>query len=203
LSGKIDSGEKQDIHEIEDSLSQIKLQVNRCSDITHAILRFGRKNEVRQQELNPCRIIPEIVHMIEKKAEVNGIEIIQYFSEHSPKFMGDPSQFQQVMLNLFNNAMDAIIERHGSKGGMLKIETGIKDEKLLTIKITDNGTGISRENLSKIFSPFFTTKPVGKGTGLGLSVCYGIIESFGGTMEVQSEDRTGTAFIIILPATTP
>ena len=203
VSGTIAAGERQNINEIEDSLSQIKLQVNRCSDITHAILRFGRKNEVRQQELNPCRIIPEIVHMIEKKAEVNGIEIIQYFYEHSPKFMGDPSQFQQVMLNLFNNAMDAIIERHGSKGGMLKIETGIKDEKFLTIKITDNGTGISRENLSKIFSPFFTTKPVGKGTGLGLSVCYGIIESFGGTMEVQSEDRTGTAFIIILPAATP
>jgi two-component system NtrC family sensor kinase len=116
--------------------------------------------------------------------------------------MGDPSQFQQVMLNLFNNAMDAVIERHGSKGGMLKIETGIKDEKSLAVTITDNGTGISRENLSKIFSPFFTTKPVGKGTGLGLSVCYGIIESFGGTMEVQSEDKTGTAFIVILPAVT-
>ena len=203
ISGTIDGVEKQNINEIEDSLSQIKLQVNRCSEITHAILRFGRKNEIRQQVLNPCRIIPEIVHMIEKKAEVNGIEIMQYFSEYTPKFMGDASQFQQVMLNLFNNAMDAVIERHGSKGGMLKIETGIKDDKFLTIKITDNGTGISRENLSKIFSPFFTTKPVGKGTGLGLSVCYGIIESFGGTMEVKSEDKTGTAFIIILPATTP
>lgn len=203
ISGKMDTKEKQNINEIEDSLSQIKLQVNRCSEITHAILRFGRKNEIRRQVLNPCRIIPEIVHMIEKKAEVNGIEIIQYFSEHTPKFMGDPSQFQQVMLNLFNNAMDAIIERHGAKGGMLKIETGIKDEKSLTIKITDNGTGISEENLSKIFSPFFTTKPVGKGTGLGLSVCYGIIESFGGTMEVKSEDKTGTAFIIILPPITP
>jgi len=203
ISGNLDAGEKQNIDEIEDSLSQIKLQVNRCSEITHAILRFGRKNEIRRQVLNPCRIIPEIVHMIEKKAEVNGIEIIQYFSEQTPEFMGDPSQFQQVMLNLFNNAMDAVIERHGAKGGMLKIETGIKDEKFLAIKITDNGTGISQENLSKIFSPFFTTKPVGKGTGLGLSVCYGIIESFGGTMEVKSEDKTGTAFIIILPTTTP
>nr|NJM02351.1 two-component sensor histidine kinase [Desulfobacula sp.] len=203
VSGKMDDGERQDIHEIEDSLSQIKLQVNRCSEITHAILRFGRKNEIRRQVLNPCRIIPEIVHMIEKKAEVNGIEIIQSFSEHTPEFMGDPSQFQQVMLNLFNNAMDAVTERHGAKGGMLKIETGIKGEKSLTIKITDNGTGISEDNLAKIFSPFFTTKPVGKGTGLGLSVCYGIIESFGGTMEVKSEDKTGTAFIIILPAITP
>ncbi|MFA5903184.1 MAG: ATP-binding protein [Desulfobacula sp.] len=202
VTHQMDEKGKQDINEIEDSLSQIKLQVNRCSEITHAILRFGRKNEIRQQTLNPCRVIPEIVHMIEKKAEVNGIDIVQDFSENSPVFMGDPSQFQQVMLNLFNNAMDAVIERHGSKGGMMKIETGLKNEKFLMIKITDNGTGISQENISKIFSPFFTTKPVGKGTGLGLSVCYGIIESFGGTMEVKSEENTGTAFIILLPAIT-
>ena len=200
ITHKLDEGGKQDLNEIVDSLDQIKLQVNRCSEITHSILRFGRKNETRQEALNPCRIIPEIVHMIEKKAEVNGIEIIRQLSEESPDFMGDPSQFQQVLLNLFNNAMDAVTERHGSKGGLVKIETGIKDEKFLIIKVIDNGAGISRENISKIFSPFFTTKPVGKGTGLGLSVCYGIIESYGGTMEVQSEENAGTTFIITLPA---
>lgn len=202
ISIKMDAGNKQDLNEIEDSLSQIKLQVNRCSEITHAILKFGRKNEIRQEPLNPCRVIPEIVRMIEKKAEVNGIEILKQLSEESPDFMGDPSQFQQVMLNLFNNAMDAITERHGSEGGVLKIETNKDDSRFLTIKITDNGTGISQENISKVFSPFFTTKPVGKGTGLGLSVCYGIIESYGGTMEVQSEDNAGTCFIIRLPAIT-
>lgn len=202
ISHKMDEKGKRDLDEIEDSLGQIKLQVNRCSEITHAILRFGRKNEIRQETLNPCRVIPEIIHMIEKKAEVNGIEIIRHLSEDSPEFIGDTSQFQQVMLNLFNNAMDAITERHGSKGGMLKIETGVKDKKFLIVKIMDNGAGISRENISKIFSPFFTTKPVGKGTGLGLSVCYGIIESFGGTMEVTSEENVGTAFIISLPGIT-
>ncbi|OGR55536.1 MAG: two-component sensor histidine kinase [Desulfobacula sp. RIFOXYB2_FULL_45_6] len=202
VTPNLDEKDKQDMIEIEDSLNQIKLQVNRCSEITQAILKFGRKNETRREAVNPCRIIPEIVRMIEKKAQVNGIEIIKHLAEDSPEFMGDPSQFQQVLLNLFNNAMDAVTERHGSTGGMLKIETGTDDYHFLKIKITDNGTGISRENISKIFSPFFTTKPVGKGTGLGLSVCYGIIESYGGTMEVKSEEHAGTAFIITLPAIT-
>ncbi len=200
ISGNIDGEKSEDMNEIIDSLSQIKLQVNRCSEITHAILKFGRKNEIKQQPLNPCHAIPEIVHMIEKKAMVSGIEIIKNISEESPSFMGDPSQFQQVLLNLFNNAMDAIVGRQGVSGGILKIESHKEDENFLIIKITDNGTGISPENIKKIFAPFFTTKPVGNGTGLGLSVCYGIIESFGGTMEVKSEQNVGTTFVIHLPA---
>ncbi|MCK5541542.1 MAG: ATP-binding protein [Desulfobacterales bacterium] len=200
MSGNIDAEKKEDVDEIEDSLDQIKLQVNRCSEITHAILKFGRENEIKEQLLNPRHVIPEIIHMIEKKAMVNGIEIIIHISEDSPEFKGDPSQFQQVMLNLFNNAMDALSEQHGSSGGILKIESYKNNEGFLVIKITDNGAGISPENIEKIFSPFFTTKPVGKGTGLGLSVCYGIIESFGGTMEVTSEQNVATTFVISLPA---
>lgn len=186
--------------EIEASLDQIKLQVNRCADITHAILKFGRKNETRQQRLIPSQIIPEIIHMIEKKAKVGGIDILKDISQDSPAFMGDPSQFQQVLLNLFNNAVDTITERHGVSGGVLSIISFQKNEHWLAILIRDNGTGIRPENMDKIFSPFFTTKPVGKGTGLGLSVCYGIIESFGGTMEVKSELNAGTTFVISLPA---
>ena len=196
------SGKEEDIIELKDSLNQIILQVNRCSEITHAILKFGRKNEVEEQLLHPDIVIPEIIKMIEKKAKINGIEIYEHISEEPLGFMGDPSQFQQVMLNLFNNAMDAIDDRHGSSGGKLYIEVCVKNENKnwLEIEITDNGSGISQENIEKIFSPFFTTKSVGKGTGLGLSVCHGIIESFGGTMEVRSEQNSGTTFIISLPA---
>ena len=197
--GKDEIEKNEDILDIEDSLDQIKLQVNRCSEITHAILKFGRKNETKEQLLRPYIVIPEIINMIEKKAVVNGIEIIKNISEQAPGFIGDPSQFQQVMLNLFNNAMDAVTDRHGSFGGKLTIAASKKNENQVEIKITDNGVGISPENIEKIFSPFFTTKPVGKGTGLGLSVCYGIIESFGGTMEVMSEQNVGTTFVISLP----
>ncbi|MBW2655650.1 MAG: two-component sensor histidine kinase [Deltaproteobacteria bacterium] len=198
--GKDGMEKNEDIIDIEDSLDQIKLQVNRCSEITHAILKFGRKNEVKEQLLRPSIIIPEIISMIEKKATVSGIEIIKTIPDQVPGFMGDPSQFQQVMLNLFNNAMDAIEERHGSSGGRLSVAVRRENENRVEIKISDNGSGISSENIEKVFSPFFTTKPVGKGTGLGLSVCYGIIESFGGTMKLNSDQNVGTTFVISLPA---
>lgn len=193
-------GNSESFSEIRDCLNQIQLQVGRCSEITHAILKFGRKNEIRYQPLSPGETIPEIISMVEKKAGVHGISITRDISEDSFKFMGDPSQFQQVMLNLFNNAMDAIIERHGASGGKLRVESAVRNEKTIEIRICDNGSGIAAENIDKLFSPFFTTKPVGKGTGLGLSVCYGIIKNFGGTMDVESSQGVGTTFVIRLPA---
>jgi two-component system, NtrC family, sensor kinase len=189
----------EEILELQDSLSQIELQVSRCSDITRAILKFGRKNETRVQLLYPGEEIPEILKMIEQRASVEGIAVFQNIPERLPGFMGDASQFQQVMLNLFNNAIDAIMEAHPDAGGRLDIQARAKDEKWIEIRVTDNGSGIQPENIEKVFSPFFTTKPVGKGTGLGLSVCYGIVENFGGTMDVTSRVNDGTTFIITLP----
>jgi two-component system, NtrC family, sensor kinase len=197
---KIDR-EDEEILELQDSLSQIELQVSRCSDITRAILKFGRKNETRVQLLHPGEEIPEILKMIEQKASVEGIAVFQNIPEHLPGFMGDASQFQQVMLNLLNNAIDAVMEQHPETGGRLDIQANAKDEKWIEIRVTDNGSGIRPEHIEKVFSPFFTTKPVGKGTGLGLSVCYGIIENFGGTMDVTSRVNQGTTFIITLPVT--
>jgi two-component system NtrC family sensor kinase len=141
--------------------------------------------------------------MIEKKAAVHGISIFQNINDISGakgKIHGDPSRLQQVLLNLFNNAMDAIIERHGASGGKLFVEAFQSDHKTIKLRVKDNGCGIRPENINKIFSPFFTTKPVGKGTGLGLSVCYGIIENMGGSMDVSSEVGVGTVFSILLPA---
>lgn len=189
----------EEILELQDSLSQIELQVSRCSDITRAILKFGRKNETRVQLLYPGEEIPEILKMIEQRASVEGIAVFQNIPERLPGFMGDASQFQQVMLNLFNNAIDAIMEAHPDAGGRLDIQAQAKDEKWIEILVTDNGSGIQPENIEKVFSPFFTTKPVGKGTGLGLSVCYGIVENFSGTMDVTSRVNEGTTFIITLP----
>jgi two-component system NtrC family sensor kinase len=195
---KIDR-EDEEILELEDSLSQIELQVSRCSDITRAILKFGRKNETRVQLLYPGEQIPEILKMIEQRASVEGIVVFKNIPEDLPGFMGDASQFQQVMLNLFNNAIDAIIEQHPDAGGRLEIQARAKDDNWIEIRVADNGAGIQPEHIEKVFSPFFTTKPVGKGTGLGLSVCYGIIENFGGTMDVISRVNEGTTFIVTLP----
>ena len=146
------------------------------------------------------KFIPEITHMVEKKAAVHGIVLKQEVSEHTPSVHGNRGQLQQVLLNLYNNAMDAIMARHGAQGGVLVVGARGKENGKVEIFVRDNGNGISPENRKKIFSPFFTTKPVGKGTGLGLSVCYGIIGKMGGIMEVHSEKGDGTTFNVILPA---
>lgn len=189
-----------DMADLEDSMKQIRLQIERCAKITQAILKFGRHSEPVSENISLQCFIPEIVEMVKKKASVHGLNLEQDIRPDTPPIFGDPSQLQQVLLNLFNNAIDAVLDRHGAKGGELTITAGQAENGNVEIKVRDNGSGISPENLKKIFSPFFTTKPVGKGTGLGLSVCYGIIDSMGGVMKVSSEKNAGTTFTISLPA---
>jgi two-component system NtrC family sensor kinase len=190
----------EDMKDLEDSLNQIKIQIDRCAKITQAILRFGRQSESAPRDIDLSEFIPEAVGMIEKKAAVHGIKLGKDILPHTPPVHADASQLQQVLINLFNNAMDAVVERHGPEGGELSIQARPAPNERVMIAVTDNGIGISPENLKRVFAPFFTTKPVGKGTGLGLSVCYGIIDSMGGTMEVSSQKGVGTSFTIHLPA---
>ena len=200
LKEKGEIKESEDLKEIEDSIDQIKLQIDRCSKITHAVLKFGRESKVVSTDVDLGVFIPEVISMVENKATVEGITVTQEISKDISPIQGDPGQLQQVLINLFNNAIDAIVERHGSEGGELAVGADQKEDGKVQISVKDNGTGISPENLKKVFSPFFTTKPVGKGTGLGLSVCYGIIDSMGGVMEVSSQKGAGTTFTIDLPA---
>ncbi len=188
------------LSELEDSMAQIDLQINRCAQITQSILKFGRQGDPVLQKINLKEFIPEVTAMIKKKADVHGIRLSLEIDENTPPVQGDPGQLQQVLLNLYNNAMDAILARHGVEGGELVVETRMREDGKATISVKDNGSGISPENQKKIFSPFFTTKPVGKGTGLGLSVCYGIIGKMGGFIDVDSEPNAGTTFTVVLPA---
>ena len=191
------------MHEIRDAMNQIKLQINRCGGITQAILKFGRRTDAVAQDVDLRQFVPEVTDMVVKKAGVHGIDLKTAIADETPTVHADPGQLQQVLLNLFNNAMDAVIERHGTQGGKVTVETVAGKNGKAEIRVRDNGSGISLENQSKIFSPFFTTKPVGQGTGLGLSVCYGIIHNLGGTMEVESELGAGTTFVVRLPGTPP
>jgi two-component system NtrC family sensor kinase len=200
MIGKGELKESQDLADLKDSMDQIKLQIGRCAKITQAILKFGRQSEPVSRDIDLVSFIPETTGMILKKASVEGITVKEEISEQTPVIRGDPSMLQQVLLNLYNNAMDAILERHGTEGGEMVIASAPDEDGKVKISVKDNGIGISPENLKKIFSPFFTTKPVGKGTGLGLSVCYGIVDSMGGVMEVTSKRGVGTTFTIRFPA---
>ncbi len=183
-----------ELSELEESFNQMDLQIDRCARITQSILKFGRQSEPVFQEVDLQAFIPEVTAMVKNKAGVHGIVLSQEIDAHTPAVHGDPGQLQQVLLNLYNNAIDAILQKHGVEGGKLTVGAGPREGGKAFIFVQDNGSGIAPADQKKIFSPFFTTKPVGKGTGLGLSVCYGIIGKMGGFMEVESEKGVGTTF---------
>ncbi|GAB6095825.1 PAS domain-containing sensor histidine kinase [Desulfatiferula olefinivorans] len=193
--------QRQTLDEIKDSLDQISLQIDRCAKITGAILKFGRQEETRVTPLDVRAFMQDVIHMVEKKALVHGITITRDIPDYPLMVQADPAQMQQVFLNLLNNAFDAVTQAHGSRGGSIAVRIHDQaDTGRVEIAVEDNGTGVSPEFMEKIFSPFFTTKPVGKGTGLGLSVCFGIIDTMGGTIRVRNLEGGGAGFTVDLPA---
>ncbi|WP_461210018.1 sensor histidine kinase [Desulfocurvus sp. DL9XJH121] len=185
--------------ELKESIAQIKKQIERCAKITRAILDFGRFKEPAKSDVDLRDFITDVVSMVRRKAEVNGIKVEEVVAGDSPFIRVDASQLQQVLLNLLNNAVDAIVERHGSSGGELSVLVERNVGHGVRLVVRDNGPGMDKDRMHMIFTPFFTTKPVGKGTGLGLFVCQGIVEGMGGTLEVESAKGEGTAFIVTLP----
>lgn len=187
--------------QFDDSMEQISLQIQRCKRITQNLLRFARRTQSLIETVDMNAFIREMVDLMEREARTSGIKFSMDLEEKLPLLKSDPSQLQQVFLNLITNAMDA---HEGMSYGNIRITTR-RDPSRNGIKISfaDTGSGIRPEHLEKIFDPFFTTKPVGKGTGLGLSICYSIIERLGGNMTVSSTPGEGTEFGIRMPLEPP
>jgi two-component system, NtrC family, sensor kinase len=176
-----------------DDLMVINRQTNRIAEITRQLLAFARQAPA---ELNPVdinSIVEDTLFLVQKQFMKEDIRIEKHLSPKTPKVMADDNRIQQVLLDLLNNARDAM---HG--GGTIIVATANSGERV-EITIADTGEGIPEEVLDNIFDPFFTTKEVGKGTGLGLAVSYGIIQDFGGTIEVVSRRGEGSTFNITLP----
>jgi two-component system NtrC family sensor kinase len=185
----------EELFTLKDCLDQIKLQVTRCGKITRGLLTFARKKETSLEEFSLEQIIPSIVHMVDEKARVENVKIIQEIEKDLPLMKSDSGQIQQVVLNLLNNSIYALKGRSDAQ-----IRISIKREnKDAVIVFQDNGCGFKKEELEKAFVPFFTTKPVGEGTGLGLSTVYGIVKGLGGDMTLTSEYGQGAQFVIRLP----
>ncbi|NIM92696.1 MAG: HAMP domain-containing protein [Anaerolineales bacterium] len=178
-----------------DSLNKIVIQANRCRDIIRGLLDFSRQIKPDKTLCNINSVIDQCVSLVEHQALFHNVQITKHFSEDLPMVYVDPSQMQQVFMNMIINAAEAIED-----SGQLSLETKFdQTEDLVEIDITDTGEGIPEENLDKLFDPFFTTKEVGKGTGLGLAISYGIIKEHEGTISVESELKKGTTFHIKLP----
>ncbi|WP_147820732.1 sensor histidine kinase [Salidesulfovibrio onnuriiensis] len=178
---------------------QFKIQIERCAGITKEILRFGRPDAPNLQPVDLKEYLPGIGAMVEKKAAVNGVDLRFELRGPVPVIQADPGQLQQVMINLLNNAIHAVVDRHGASGGEITVSAHGDAQGNAVVDVEDNGTGISEDGLKKIFLPFYTTKAPGEGTGMGLPVCHSIIDSLGGQLLVQSKKGEGTRFTILVP----
>jgi len=189
-----EDGDCEDPAEVRRALKQIKDQGVRCKQITHKLLSFARKTdpELRKVQLN--ELIDEVVALSEQRVKYSNVKLNLNLAQQLPEVYVSPSEFEQVLLNLVNNALDAMTP----DGGALEITTRI-DGGHVVVDVADTGQGIPKANLARIFDPFFTTKPVGKGTGLGLSICYGIVKKMEGEISVNSAVGLGTTFHVRLP----
>ncbi len=183
------------IAELQEGLPKLLAQVDRCRTITHRLLSFSRKSEVKVKETDIPAALEEVFPFLEKEARLANIQIHRDLSPDLPPLLIEEVQLQEIFINLINNARQAIGKR-GS--GNIWIEgDSEKGKVILTIK--DDGPGISEEVKNKLFDPFVTTKAPGQGTGLGLSICYGIVKRFDGAITVESEPGAGATFRVILP----
>jgi two-component system, NtrC family, sensor kinase len=192
----LEEGMKQEgnMEEFTRALKQIQNQGRRCKEITHKLLSFARKTDSRVQTVQINELIQEVVNLSNQRARYANVEIHTNLQSDLPEAQMSMTEMQQVLMNIINNALDAMEK----KGGRLDILTELRKDQIM-VSIRDNGPGIPAANLAQIFVPFFTTKPVGKGTGLGLAICYGIIKKMGGDIEVDSIVGRGTTFRILLP----
>jgi two-component system NtrC family sensor kinase len=188
-------GSLKNYDEIKQSLTQIRTQGKRCKDVTHQLLSFARKTESKVEALKLNNLIKEIVALSEQRARYRNVNIETELDQFLPDVSASPSEMQQVLLNLINNAFDAI----DSRGGTVTIASRVETDYII-VDVADTGEGIPEENIPKLFDPFFTTKSVGKGSGLGLSICYGIIQKMGGEIKVDSNINIGTTtFHVYIP----
>jgi signal transduction histidine kinase len=164
-------------------------------EIVKKLLIFARQMPPKKIKVNLNQLVEEGLHFFKSRCSKEGIELVCSLCPDLPEIDADPSQLNQVVINLMVNALQAM-----PHGGMLKVQTLFGGNQVSLI-IEDTGMGMSEEVLRKIFTPFFTTKEVGKGTGLGLPVVHGIITSHGGSMGVESKVGQGTRFEIHFPMT--
>ena len=168
--------------------------VERCGTITRQLLGFARKFEVKIQKVNLKEVISDVLVFHHKEAAYRNIQVDVKVPENMRPIETDRGKLQQVLVNLVNNAFQAM-----DNGCILDIEASPAGTDKICITIGDNGCGMPEENLPKIFEPFFTTKDGDKGTGLGLAITHGLVKKLGGEIFATSKVHEGTTFTITLP----
>jgi signal transduction histidine kinase len=179
------------------SLEVIAREVGRMRNLIANLPQFGRGSQSKKSILDVRKEIERTIDLIHYDPRKHHIVVVREFASNVPPVCADRQQLQQLFLNLFINAKDAM-----PQGGRLtvRVETSLALKQII-IEVADTGVGIPHEILPRVLEPFFTTKPEGKGAGLGLAICRRIVQEHHGTLNITSEVGTGTTVRIMLPAT--
>jgi two-component system NtrC family sensor kinase len=176
-------------------LRTIDEEVFRCKKIISALLDFSRPRRAEARDIDLNQIAEKAADLVGHQSKLKQVTLAIELEPALPHVTADDGQVRQALLALVINALDAT-----PSGGAVTVSTARRDDGMVAVTVADTGTGIPPEHLDKIFTPFFTTKPVGQGTGLGLSACHGIVTAHGGDIRVETEVGTGTRMTMILPA---
>jgi PAS domain S-box-containing protein len=183
------------------AMARLHHQVKRCTRITHSLLGFVRKEHTGMVMVDLEKLLEECLDVVGTEIRRSGTQIRKLYQPHIAPFKSDPMLLQQVFVNLFKNALDAVGEVP-DRSGTLEITTHQDGDRII-ISVEDNGVGIPEEDQEKIFNLFHTTKPAGKGTGLGLSIVNDILHRLGGSIRVASVPGKWTRFLVQLPLQAP
>jgi two-component system NtrC family sensor kinase len=193
--------------DVRSDLKHINIQAERAARIVQNLLVFAREHKPERRMVNLNEEFRNTLSLRAYQLRVDNITVVNQIDSNLPLTVADPFQLQQVMLNLINNAHQAMTERGGP--GTLTLRTfvtalpagdgGATTPPMVVLSVGDNGVGIPERDLKRIFDPFYTTKPVGQGTGLGLSICFGIVQEHGGRIWAESELGVGTTVYVALP----
>ena len=183
------------------AMTRLHHQVKRCTRITHSLLGFVRKEHTGMTMVNLEKMLDECLDVLGTEIRRTGTTVRRLYQPDIPEFKSDPMLLQQVFVNLFKNALDAIQEVPG-RPGVLEVATHLDSERII-ISVEDNGVGIADQDQEKIFNLFHTTKAAGKGTGLGLSIVHDILHRLGGHIRVASVAGKWSRFLVELPTQAP
>jgi PAS domain S-box-containing protein len=197
ISGRLDALAAKERHTVDEYLEIIDKEVDRCTRIVDGLLDFSRPKGKAKGQVVLNAVVDETLFLLKHHQRFKRLSLVRELDSSLPATSGNAEQLTQVLMALMLNAVDAMDDRRGK----LTVRTGRNPHQAdeVVVEIEDNGVGIPRADQSKIFEPFYTTKPPGRGTGLGLSICYGIVEDHRGRIEVDSQPGRGSTFRVFLP----
>jgi two-component system NtrC family sensor kinase len=179
---------------VKEMMERIESEAQRLSLFTKGLLSFARKEDESVDEVDVNQVLREVVYFLKYEAQKRPIAVVEDFDFRISPIAADVNRLKQIFINLIMNAIQAM-----DWGGSLLLRSFQSDERHISVQIADTGSGISTQSLNHIFDPFYTTKKTGKGTGLGLFITKKLVESFSGTIEVESREGEGTCFTITFP----